>query len=329
MKEGTGLEVVFLGSPRFAVPILESVARSNHVVVLVVTQPDRPAGRGLRPRPTAVKAAAEVLSIAVETISAADRDGLANLLLGVAPDVIVTAAWAGLLTRRSLAAARIAALNVHPSMLPRYRGAAPIERAMMAGEKSFGVTVMHLSRELDAGDIVLQEPVSVAPDLDGGQVSDLHARAGGGLLVRALDLLAAGTAPRVPQDARNATWAPKLTPEDERITWEMPAEEIVNRFRALSPRPGAYFLFGGQRVKITGARVWDGGTERPRSFRLEDAGPGTVLGRDADSLAIAAGGATAIILSRVKPAGRREISGADFANGRRLSAGDVMSDEGA
>lgn len=325
-----GLRAVFLGTPRFAVPVLESLATSQYPVALVVTGPDRPSGRGLRPRPSEVRVAAERLSLPVETVLPEDRVRLADLLERVRPEVVVTAAWSGLLDGRCLGAAQVAALNVHPSLLPRYRGAAPVQRAMLAGERRFGVTVMHLDARLDAGDIVLQEEVAVPPGENAGRVTGLLAAAGGDLLVRAMEMLARGEAPRVPQDELAATWAPKLTPEDERITWEAPAGEIVLRVLALSPEPGAYFMFRGRRVKIVGAR--DLGPAAGRATALGDkAGgvpgapaPGTIVGREGPALAVIAGSGTVVCVERVKPAGGREISGADFANGRRLASGDAL-----
>jgi methionyl-tRNA formyltransferase len=195
----------------------------------------------------------------------------------------------------------------------------------MAGEARHGVTVMHLAGDLDAGDVIIQQEVKLDPGADAGQARMALAEAGGGLLVTALDLLASGTAPRVRQDHGAATWAPKLSPADERITWEMTATEIVNRVRALSPSPGAYFESGGQRVKLLAASAEQPGSAAPKVALRH----GAVCGRRGPELLVAAGEGSVIAVGRVKPAGGREISGADFANGRRLRPGDAIADGGS
>ncbi|MDP2872681.1 MAG: methionyl-tRNA formyltransferase [Bacillota bacterium] len=327
-----GLSIVFAGTPNFAVPCLESLARSRHRVTHVVTTPDRPAGRGLRAAPSPVRRAADALSIPVVLLPARDPGALADFVEGACPDMVTVVAWGGLLSGRCIRAPRLAAVNVHASLLPRYRGAAPIERALLAGESTTGVTVMYLAEELDAGDILIQREVAIPPGADSGRMRAMLAAAGAELLVRAADLLSCGLATRTAQDERFVSWAPKLRPADERMSWHAGASEIVNRVRALSPRPGAFFTIAGERVHVLQAGVAQeaaGAPGRDARSAGPQAVPGSVLGRRGDSLLVAAGDDTAVVLDVVRPAGGRTMSGAAWANGRRLARGSAIQEGGA
>lgn len=329
-----GLSVIFIGTPEFAVPSLQALAASSHRVTCVVTAADRPSGRGLKAVSSPVGAAADTLGIPVVKMAPRDSASLACVLSSIGPDVCVVVAWGGILNARSLAAPRVAALNLHASLLPRYRGAAPIERALMAGEKVTGVTVMYMVEALDAGDILLQHEVEIPEDADAGQMRRLLAAAGAGLLVLSVDLLAAGAAGRTPQDAGLVSWAPKLGPADERISWHAEASEVANRVRALSPSPGAHFVCRGQRVKVlSAAALRPGLLSASGQERAGHAGPGrpagAVLGHEGDSLVVAAGNGTAVLIKRVQPAGGRVISGSAWANGRRLAAGAMLEERGS
>lgn len=332
MGATNSLSVVFIGTPEFAVPSLQALAASSHRVLCVVTTPDRRAGRGLKANPSPVSVVATSLGLSVVHVSPRDSGALARVLSDASPDVAAVVAWGGLLNSRSIGAPQVAALNVHGSLLPRYRGAAPIERALMAGETVTGVTVMYMAVELDAGDILAQQEVPVPEGADAGRMRAFLGTAGAGLLVRSIDQLATGEAGRTVQDSRLVSWAPKLTPEDERISWHTTASEIANRVRALSPNPGAHFVYRGQRVKVLEAGVLappqaQGGPKGSVNTG-PDAAAGAVLGHKDDSLMVAAGGATIVLLSRVQPAGGRPVAGAAWANGRRLSAGMTLDQGG-
>jgi methionyl-tRNA formyltransferase len=215
----------------------------------------------------------------------------------------------------------LAAINLHPSLLPRWRGAAPIERALMAGDKFTGVMVIHIAEQWDAGDIVLSRAVPIPATADAGQLRVGLAARGGELLVQALDLLSAGRAPRIPQGDLGLLPAPKLTPSDEVIEWREDAVTTVNRVRALAPRPGAHFIYQGQRVSVLRAEVASCGPSH------REVAPGSVLGRQGEALLVAAGQGTAVALLRVKPAGGREMAGSAYANGRRLVVGELLPKE--
>jgi methionyl-tRNA formyltransferase len=317
------VRVAFLGTPPFAVPSLEGVQRAGHVLAVVLTQPARPVGRGLRPNPSAVYLAATRLGLPVVEAPASRRDIVAEALLRAEPEVTVVVGWGGLLDRRCREAARLATINLHASLLPQYRGAAPIERAIMAGETETGVTVMDVAPELDAGDIILQCAVPIPSNCNAEYLRTKLSMAGAQLLCTALCQIALGTAARLPQARERASYAPKLGPEDERISWRMAATEIVNRVRAMSPSPGAYFVFRGRRVKVIVAH----GNASPAVAAAAAARAGTVVGRRGEALEVIAGGGTRLVVERVKPAGGREMSGADLANGWRLVPGSALEDE--
>jgi methionyl-tRNA formyltransferase len=271
-----------------------------------------------------VHRAATALGLDVVELDPGDAGGLAARLASLQPDVVAVAAWSGMLTSKALAQGRLAALNVHASLLPRWRGAAPVERAIMAGDAVTGITIMYMALELDAGDILLQAEMPISAADTGATLTASLADLGGRCLVQSLDMLSTGTAARCPQDPGGVTWAPKLSSEDERITWLMPAPTLVLTVRALSPDPGAHFVHCGRRVKVLAAEA----VAAPTGATAPPAAPGTVLGIDGRSGSLTvclAEGAAARIL-RVKPAGGREMSGAAYAFGRRLGPGDRVSE---
>lgn len=317
-----GLSVVFIGTPEFAAATLAGLCDSPHQVQRVLTQPGGRRGRGLRRTASPVALAALELGLAVDEVGRREHSRIAALLADTQPDVLVCVAWGGLLRKAALAAPRLAAINLHPSLLPRWRGAAPIERALLAGDRVTGLTVIHMDSELDSGDIILSAAEPIPDGVDAGYMRSRLARRGGELLVQALDLLAQGAAPRIPQGQAGLTWAPKLTADDEMICWQQAAQTTVNRVRALSPQPGARFVHAGSPVIVTRAAV----VEQPN--RSGGFAPGQVCGRAGEALLVAAGDGAAVALHKVKPAGGREMSGAAYANGRRLAAGDLLLEGG-
>lgn len=313
----TTLRIVFMGTPEFAVPILERLVKAGCAPVAVVTQPDRPRGRGQQVQPPPVKEAALRLGLRVlQPGRMRDPEFLAELA-ALSPDVIVTAAFGRILPPEVLGAARIACLNVHPSLLPRYRGPAPVHRALMNGDERTGVTIIHMAEEVDAGDMVLHEEVAIDPAEDRGELEARLARVGGTLLLRALRLAATGELPRRPQDHAQATYAPALSREEEIIDWRQPARTVVNLVRALAPHPGAATTVRGQILKILKAEALEG----------PGAGaPGEVLELRPGEGFVVAAGQGAVLVREVKPAGKRAMSAAEYLNGRPLGAGDVLGD---
>ena len=231
--------IIFMGTPEFAVPSLLTLAE-NYTVLTVVTQPDRRAGRGKRIQAPPVKIAAETLQLPVlqpEDIRAAD---FVATVAALQPDFIVTCAYGKILSPALLAVPRLAALNIHASLLPYYRGAAPIHRAIMNGEKESGITIMHMDQGMDTGDIILQQAVDIAPTETAGTLHDKLADLGAGLIVEAIAAIKHGKAPRIKQDERLATYAPPLTRREEKIDWCQSSQIIHNQVRGMNPWPGAY-----------------------------------------------------------------------------------------
>ncbi|MDR7523646.1 MAG: methionyl-tRNA formyltransferase, partial [Armatimonadota bacterium] len=252
-SQTSSLRVVFLGTPAFAIPSLRTLARTTSVVA-VVTQPDRPAGRGRTLTPPPVAVAARALGLPVWQPESLRGAAVQADLAAVRPDLLVTVAYGKIIPPAVLALPPLGAVNLHPSLLPAYRGASPIQRAIADGETVTGVTVMYVSEDLDAGDIVLQREVPIAPEETAGDLEARLAEEGAALLAEAVALIAQGRAPRRPQDHTRATYTKKLAKSDGEIAWGRPAHEIVNHVRAMNPWPCAYTTWRGGLLK-----VWRGG----------------------------------------------------------------------
>jgi methionyl-tRNA formyltransferase len=307
------MKIVFMGTPEFAVPSLETTLAAGDIVA-VVTRPDKPQGRGLRltAPPVAVVATQYALEV-LQPETLRDPEFLAQLGR-LEPDLIVVVAYGRIIPPDVLRVARMGGINLHPSLLPRYRGAAPIPRAIAAGETDTGVTILYVSEELDAGDIILQRPVAIHADDTAGTLEARLAQEGATLLVEALGLLETNQAPRHPQDPSRVTVAPKLAQDEALIHWSDPAEKIVNMVRAFDPWPVAYTLRDGAPLKVwrAAARAVDGpGT------------PGVVREGDRGRLVVDAGEG-AVELLEVQPASGRRMPAADYLRGHPLAPGAVL-----
>ncbi|MEW6522646.1 MAG: methionyl-tRNA formyltransferase [Bacillota bacterium] len=311
-----GLKVVFLGTPDFAVPALRALERHYHVLA-VITQPDRLSGRTSGVVPPPVKLAAAELGLDTWQPESCRSPGLVESLEELAPDVLVVVAYGQILPEAMLKVPRLGAINAHASLLPKYRGAAPIQRAIMAGETRTGVTTMYMTRRLDAGDIILQEAVDIPPDATAGTLHRRLSVVSAGLLVKTLELVAKGEAPRVPQDETAATYAPPLGPEDEIMDWNRPALALRNQVRALNPRPGAYTFDRGRRLKVWEAELYPGtGAARPgQVVTLADGGP------------VVATGDGCLQLVQVQPAGGRVMDGGAYLRGHAVFPGQILGKE--
>ncbi len=307
------MRLAFMGSPDFAVPSLDRLLEDGHAVRLVVTQPDRPAGRGRDLTPPPVKQAAERHDL---PLLQAERltDPVAQAALQAAqPEVIVVVAFGQFLPRAVRGLPPKGCVNVHASLLPKYRGAAPIARAVMAGERETGVSLMRVEARMDAGPVMLQRACPIAPEDDAGSLEGRLALLGAEVLAEGLDRLAHGRADWRPQDDRLATLAPKIGEEDRRLMLAGGASELVNRVRGLSPAPGAFLLLAdGRRLKVLRAETAEGA-----------GAPGRVLVVEPDVLVVGAGRG-ALALREVQPEGKRRMTGGEFARGRRLRAGEWL-----
>lgn len=312
------LRVALFGSPRFALPTLEALQR-RHDLALVVTQPDRPAGRGLAVRPPIVAARARELGIEVAQPTRLKRDEtFLSRLRALALDVAVTAAYGRILPAAVLETPKHGVLNVHASLLPKYRGAAPVQWALIRGERETGITIMQTDEGLDTGPVRLQRRTPVEDGENAVRLMERLAELGAETLLEALDLLTEGTLPSTPQDDASATFAPLLTAEDGHVRWDDPAEAIEWRFRGVAAWPGTSFLHDGARVKVT---ALDAAHELVPAAPSSDASePGLVIDVDEEGVRVAAGEGSVRLL-RVKPPGKREMSARAWANGRGVRKG--------
>jgi methionyl-tRNA formyltransferase len=309
---GAPLRIVFFGTPEFAVPTLDALLASQHTVVGAVCQPDRPRGRGHKLSVGAVKARA--LSAGVPVLQPErlkDEQSLASLG-ALAADLGVVAAYGKILTDAVLALPRLGMINVHGSLLPRYRGAAPVHRAIVAGERETGITIMRVVKALDAGPMMATAHRPIGVDETSDDVERDLARTGAGLLVSVVDQLANGAVRETPQDDAAATYAHRLTKEDSRFEWDWPAARIHNLIRGLHPWPHAEtFLHGRRLILLRSAAVDEPG----------DAPPGSVLEARSGELVVAAGSGRVRLLE-LQAEGKRPMQAREFLAGHRVSPGD-------
>lgn len=308
--------LVYMGTPEFAVPPLEALVESGHQVLRVVTQPDRPRGRKRRVTPGPVKQYALSRGLGVWQPTKIRDATFVDRLRALAPDVIVVVAYGRILPPEILGIPRLGCVNLHASLLPRYRGAAPIHRAVMRGETQTGITTMLMDEGLDTGDILLQRIVPIGPDDNTGLVHDRLSRLGAQLLVETLDRLAAGKLIPQPQEESRATYAPPLRREDERIIWSRPATQIKNQVRGLDPWPGAFTILEDREVKI-----W-----RVDVAETDEGGgvPGELLRADPENGLVVQTGAGALRIRELQPAGRKRLRAEDFLRGHRLTVGTKL-----
>jgi methionyl-tRNA formyltransferase len=307
------VRIVFFGTPAFAVPALEALAGSRHPVVAVVSQPDRPRGRGQQLQPTPTKVFATSRGIPVLQPPKIRDEAFLQRMRELAPDLGVVVAFGRILSDALIAIPRLGMINVHASVLPRYRGAAPIQRAVLAGDAETGVTIMRIITEMDAGAIFSAATVPIPPDATSGEMEARLARLGADLLLPVVDALDAGRATETPQNHALATYAPKITKTEGTLDWREPAAAVHNRVRGLQPWPLASSTLGGSRYLIR------------RSEPLEApvrAEPGIVVRARGDELVVACGGGTALRLLEIQPEGRRTMTARDFLAGRGAVEGD-------
>lgn len=304
------MRLVFMGTSRFALPSLEALVHAGHDVVIVVTQPDRPSGRGLGVRISPIKEAAQRLGLALFQPEKIREEEAVERIRSLEPlDVIVVAAFGQIIPKSILEMPKYGCINVHASLLPKYRGAAPIQHAVAAGETLTGVTTMLMDPGLDTGDILLQAETEIGTEENSGEVEDKLAIMGADLLIKTLDGLEKGEIIPVPQDNSHTTLAPSIKREAGEIDWTQPAEAIVNKIRGFTPRPGAYTVFEGRTVKVLRAKLG-------QSDALTEL-TGQVLRICTDGIEVAAGQGT-VILVEVQPEGRNRMSASDFARGTHL-----------
>ncbi len=302
------MRVSFLGTSAFAVPSLERLVSAGHEVGVCVTPPDRPSGRGLRPAASPVKEAAQRLGL---TLAQPERL-TPELLSASRPELGVAVAYGRLVPQAVLEVPRHGMVGLHPSLLPAYRGAAPVAWALLNGETATGVTIFRMTDRLDAGEILLQRRVEIAADDDAETLASRLASLGAEALLEAIEAIASGRARAAPQEEAKATLAPKLTKADGRLRWREPAEALARRIRATAPWPGASTAWEGRALKIWRAQA--------DAAAPTTAPPGTVVSAGVNGIVVATGRGT-LTLHELQPAGRRRMRAEEFLAGHALRAG--------
>jgi len=311
------MRITFLGTPAFAVPALKRLIDDDRFEISAVfTQPDRPAGRGQRLHPGPVKLLATEKGIPVFQPARIRVEENRPVFEGLRPDVIVVAAYGQILPGWLLQSARLGCVNIHASLLPRYRGAAPISWAIVNGETSTGVTTMLMAEKLDAGPILLQREVAISSVMTAGELSESLAAVGADLLIETLAALEKGTLNPVEQDESKVTWAPRISKEAARISWEKSARQVHDLIRGMNPWPIAYSMFREEKIQIF--------RSLPEGRADEPAVPGTLLGLTKTGIRVQCGGGTVIELLELQRPAKARVTGREFASGSRLRPGEII-----
>ncbi|MGI8960435.1 MAG: methionyl-tRNA formyltransferase [Bryobacteraceae bacterium] len=309
------MRVIFLGTPDFAVPSLNALISSGHQVVSVFTQPDRPKGRGQQLAESPVKSAARTADLTIHQLERIRRPEGVELVKSLAPELMVVVGYGQIIPQTIIDLPKHGILNVHASLLPKYRGAAPIQWAIANGEAQTGVTIMQIDAGLDTGDMLLKAPVPIGADQTAPELSARLALVGADLLIEALHQIATKSIRREKQDEPEATYAPVLKKEDGLIDWSRPARQIYNRLRGFAPWPGVYTTFRGQQLLVVSARV----SEHPLFS------PGT-LQRDKRTLFAGCGENSALELLEVQLGGKKRMSAQAFINGYKPAEYETLRD---
>ncbi len=315
------LKIIFMGTTDFGGPVLEKLADSRENKIVVVTQPDRPQGRGRKILPTPIKKIALNNGLEVFQPENINDEESIKRMKEFNPDIILVVAYGQILSSYILSIPKIGCINIHGSLLPEYRGAAPINRAIINGEKETGITFMFMNEKVDAGEIIFQEKINILPDETCGELyyrlSDLSADT----LPKLLEKIKSGKIERIPQDSKLATFARKMRKEDGEIDWSDKGEKVYNLIRGTIPYPGAFTYYKGRKLKITRARFLDdyqgeADTGSPK--------PGRVVKTEKDGILIYTGDKGIIKILKMIPAGSKELTVNQFINGYKIKAGDVL-----
>lgn len=310
------MRVVFLGTPTFAVPALQSLIDHGYEICAVFTQPDRPSGRGHKLKPSPVKALSKTLGIPVfQPDKIRDRENR-GVFEQLQPDFVVVVAYGQILPAWLLECPRFAAVNIHASLLPRYRGAAPIPWAILNGEVITGVTTMLMEEELDSGPILLQKAIPIPVTKTAGELAEVLSQVGADLLIRTLDGMRNNALSPAVQDESQISWAPRIKKEMARISWDRRALDVHNQIRALNPWPVAYTIFRKERLQVFRSLPEEGGS----SFTT----PGAFLGLSRNGLRVQCGEGTVLELLEMQLPAKKRVSGREFASGARIALGESL-----
>ena len=311
-------KIVFMGTPAFSVPILQGLVDEGYDVIGVVTQPDRPVGRKRVLTPPPVKQAALDLNLPIFQPEKISQSAELEDIIALNPDLIVTAAFGQFLPERLLNAPKLGAINVHASLLPKYRGGAPVHYSIINGDKETGVTIMEMIKKMDAGDILAQEAIPILDTDDVGTMFEKLSLLGKELLLKTLPDLLANKITPTPQDESLVSFSPNISREEERIDWNKTAQEIDCQVRGMRPWPVAYAMYQDKRWKM-----WD---VQPVQDKTTDKSPGTIIFKDKHGLQVACGKESVLQLKTIQPAGKGQLSVTDFLKGigKTVEVGDVL-----
>jgi methionyl-tRNA formyltransferase len=313
------MRIVFFGTTNFSAVILQALHDTGHELIAVVTQPDRPAGRGRRLRQSPVKLLAVELGLPLHAPENPNAAQFVRQAEALQAELFAVAAYGHIFGPSLLAAPGGGCVNVHASLLPHYRGAAPIHHALINGDTETGITTIWMDERMDAGDMILQRSLPIAPDDNVRSLERKLADLGAAVLVETLDLIANGSAPRVAQDESAATYAPAVNRVRAQIDWSLGGREICNLVRGTTPNPGAYTMDRGKRLKVLRAQ--------PAEKAAAEGTPGQIVETDGEGLLVRAGRG-AVLLLEVQPEGGRAMSGAEYARGHQPVVGAVLGSAG-
>lgn len=308
------MKLVFMGTSMFAVPALEKLIENNYSIVGVVTQPDRPKGRGKRVLPTPIKQTAEQNNLPViQPLKIRDNNAI-NQITKWDPDLIIVVSYGQIIPKEILEYPHFGCINIHASLLPEYRGAAPIQRAIMDGKKTTGVTTMFMEEGLDTGDIIMQVPISIYNDMDHGDLEKVLALTGAELLMDTLSTIQSGSMPRRKQDNDKANYAAMISSEEEKIDWTKPVQNINDKIRALAPKPGAFTYINGTKIKLYKTSIV-GENQKGKA--------GLVLKVEKDSFTVQTGQGI-LLIKEVQRENKKRMSTREFLQGFNLHEGTVI-----
>jgi len=311
------MKVLFMGTPEFSIPSLEKLYNSSHHIVGVITQPDRPKGRGYKVSSPPVKEKAEELGLSVWQPETINTKEFLQLLTELSPDVITTVSIAHYIPKNVWQYPRYGCINLHPSLLPKYRGTSPIVSAILNGDTETGVTTFYIDEGWDSGDIILQKKIRITNQDTRGSLTKKLALLGSEVLLETLDLLEKGCAPRIPQDHSLATYTRKVHPRDGLINWDFPSVIIERQIRAYNPTPSSFTYFRGKRIKVLKATVGN-------SLSTDAYPGGTIIKLERGKGFWVATGRGELLIEEVQPEGKRRMSAWEFHCGYKIKDGELL-----
>jgi methionyl-tRNA formyltransferase len=317
------LKIIFTGTADFGAPVLERLAGNKENKVMVITQPDRPQGRGRKILPTPIKKVALDQGLEVFQPENINDEESIKRMKEFNPDIILVVAYGQILSNRILNIPRMGCVNIHGSLLPKYRGAAPINRAVINGEKETGITFMFMDEKIDAGDIIFQEKIDISPDETCGELYYRLSVLSAETFSKLLEKIKNGKIERISQDIKEVTFARKMNKEEGKIDWSDKGEKIYNLMRGTTPYPGAFTYYQGKKLKITGARFLDDYQDETDAISPK---PGSVVKIEKNSIFISTGDKGIIRILKLIPAGSRELTAEQFVNGYKIEVGDILGE---